>query len=222
MLISEEMSDVELDTKAVIEKFSLLVRQVIQKNLHRGDGVDLEDIEQEVRLKIWTFLRKGKKVDNLSSYIKKVAYSTTIDELRKMHKQRPGGQPESLRRVFSGTAQISGLIRDSSPEAGLEDEEAKETIFSLVNSLSENRRRVLKLYLTGMSIDEISEFLKLEKPNVRHLFYRAIDDLKQKSRIGNGREAGNYAIGLPRERNHETKKVPLERRVHPFLRGGGG
>jgi RNA polymerase sigma factor (sigma-70 family) len=214
------MSDVEQDTKAVIERFSLLVRQVIQKNIHRGDDIDLEDIEQEVRLKIWTFLKKGKKVQNLPSYIKRVAYSTTIDELRRMNKQRPPGQPESLRRMFAGTAQVCGPARDASPEAGFEDEEAKETIFTLVNSLSENRKRVLKLYLAGMSIEEISEFLKLEKPNVRHLFYRAIDDLKEKSRIGNRPEAGNYSGGLPRERSHETKEVPLERRDHPFLRGG--
>jgi len=215
------MSDVERDTQDVIERFSLLIRQVIQKNLHRGDGIDLEDIEQEVRLKIWAFLKRGKNIQNLTSYIKRVAYSTTIDELRKMIKQRPPGQPESLKRIFSGTAQIAGPVDDASPETGLEDEETRETIFTLVNSLSENRKKVLKLYLAGMSIEEISASLRLEKPNVRHLFYRGIDDLKEKSRFVNGHAAGRFSGGLPRERNHETKEVSLERRDHPFLRGGG-
>ena len=39
------MSDIEQDTKAVIEQFSHLIRQVIQRNLHRSDGIDLEDVE---------------------------------------------------------------------------------------------------------------------------------------------------------------------------------
>jgi len=198
MILSDKMPNLEQSTGAVIEKFARLVRQVIQNNLHRSDDIDLEDIEQEVRLKIWTFLKKGKEVENLPSYIKRVAYSTTIDELRKMNKQRPPGQPESLRRVFDGAALMSGPAGESSPEAGLEAEETKETIFALVNSLSENRKRVLKLYLAGLSIEDISSSLKLDKPNVRHLLYRGIDDLKEKSRLHNGRAAESYP-GLSRE-----------------------
>ena len=100
----------EQSVKVVTEQFSMLVKQVIQKNLHRNDDVDLEDIEQEVRLKIWKFLKKGKKVDNLASYIKRVAYSTTIDELRRMMKQRPSRDLESLKTVFNGTRGLSSRV----------------------------------------------------------------------------------------------------------------
>jgi len=186
------MQDLEQSTRAIIESFSLLIKHVIQKNLHRNDDVDLEDIEQEVRLRIWTFLKKGKNVQNLPSYIKKVAYSTTIDELRKMMKQRPSGEPETLRRIFAGAALLSGPDKDFSPEAGVEDGEVRETILALVDSLSENRKKVLRLYLSGLSIDEISTSLHWEKPKVRHLFYRGIDDLKEKSRYLPGSMAGNY------------------------------
>lgn len=183
------MQDLDRRTREVIERFSLLIKQVIQKNLHRSDVVDLEDIEQEVRLKIWAFLKKGKNVQNLPSYIKKVAYSTTIDELRKMMKQRPSGEPESLRRIFAGAALLSGPVKDFAPEAGVEDSEARETILALVDSLSENRKKVLRLYMAGLSIDEISMSLNWEKPKVRHLFYRGIDDLKEKTRFLQGSAA---------------------------------
>jgi RNA polymerase sigma factor (sigma-70 family) len=192
------MQDLEESAQVVIERFSLLVRMVIQKNLHRSDDIDLEDIEQEVRIKIWTFLKKGKKVQNLASYIKKVAYSTTIDELRKMMKQRPPGQPESLKRVFSGASQVSsGPLDDFCPETGLESREAKESIRALVDSLSENRRKVLELYLSGMTIEEISASLNWEKPRVRHFFYRGLDDLKARSRCLQGRVAGARLDGCP-------------------------
>ena len=185
------MQDLEQSTKAVIERFSLLIRKVIQSNLHRSDDVDLEDIEQEVRLKIWAFLKKGKNVQNLPSYIKRVAYSTTIDELRKMMKQRPSGEPEKLRRMFAGASQVARPAKEYSPEAGVEDYESKESILALVDSLSENRRKVLRLYLAGQSIDEICMSLHWEKPKVRHLFYRGIDDLKEKTRFLQGSVAGD-------------------------------
>ena len=195
---SPSMQDIDRDLRLVIDRFSLLIKQVIQKNLHSTDDVALEDIEQEVRLKIWTCLKKGKNVQHLPSYIKKIAYSTTIDELRKMMKQSPSGKPENLRRLFSGTSlTTSQPVADFSPETGLEGREARESIRTLVASLSENRRKVLQLFLGGLSIDEISASLHWEKPKVRHLFYRGIDDLKEKGRFLQGSVAGNPRGGLP-------------------------
>ena len=173
------MKDLESETKAVVEQFSLLIRQVIQRNLHRGDGIDLEDVEQEVRVKIWSFLKKGKKIDNLPSYIKRVAYSKTIDELRKAMKQRPSSEPDSLRRVFAGASQIAATPGDLLPEDLLDASETRDSIREMVGALSGNRRRVLTLFLTGQTIEEIASSLDWEKTKVRHLFYRGIDDLRE-------------------------------------------
>ena len=50
----------------------------------------------------------------------------------------------------------------------------EESIDTLINS----RRQVLKLYLIGMSKDEISRFLGWTVDKVRNLLYRGIKDLK--------------------------------------------
>jgi RNA polymerase sigma factor (sigma-70 family) len=197
MILFPDVQDLEQNTRVVIERFSVLIRQVIQRNLHRDDDIDLEDIEQEVRLRIWKFLKNGKNVKNLPSYIKKVAYSTTIDELRKLMKQRPSGGPESLKRILIESSLVTGTMRDFSPEAKAEDREARETIMQLVNSLSENRKKVLQLYLEGKSIDDICTSLNWEKPRVRHLFYRGIDDLKERGRFLLKDMAGNYPGNWP-------------------------
>jgi RNA polymerase sigma factor (sigma-70 family) len=191
------MKDLEQDTKAVIDRFSVLIRQVIQKNLHRRDGIDLEDVEQEVRIKIWTFLKKGKRIDNLPSYIKRVAYSKTIDELRKAMKQRPPSEAENLKRIFSGAGQITALPRESFPEGRLDESESREAIREMVDALSENRRKVLRLFLKGQTIEEISASLKWEKTKVRHLFYRGIDDLRESSRARAGSAAAPLSENPP-------------------------
>ena len=183
------------DIEDVIERYALLIRRVIQKSIHRGDDIDPEDIEQEVRLKIWKFLKKGKKVDNLASYIKRMAYSTTIDELRRMMKQRPSRDLENMRTLFKGISRLSWRVSDYSPEMPLDENETKQTIRTLVNTLSEDRKKVFNLYLRGMTIEEISKSLKWDKPRVRHLFYRGIDDLKERTLLRREDIPGNYIEG---------------------------
>jgi len=193
------MRDLDRNVKDVIDRFALLIKQIIQKNLHRGDGIELEDIEQEVRFKIWTFIKKGKKIDNLPSYIKRVAYSTTIDELRKMMKQRPALEPDVRTEIAAESGRGWARVREFSPEARLEDHERREAIQALVDTLSENRKQVLRLFLAGMTIEDISLSLNWDKTRVRHFFYRGIADLKELSRAGQADDARNRPGGLDQE-----------------------
>ncbi len=181
------MQDLEQSTQDVIERFALLIKKVIQKNLHRSDDIDLEDIEQEVRLKIWAFLKKGKDVQNLPSYIKKVAYSSTIDELRKMRKQAPARELQSRADRDALGDLLSSKWPSQSPQDELEWKETRAAVRSLIEELGEDRKHVLLLYLAGMSIEEISEFCRWDRIKVRHLLYRGIGDLREKM----GRPSGD-------------------------------
>lgn len=174
------MREIESQVKEIVEKFSSLIRYVISKNLHKTDQVDYEDIEQEVKIKIWSLLKKGKKVENLPSYIKKVAYTATVDELRKMRKQSPIRKSDHLRDIFSSTKSNNSENNNNLPEMLFEEKELKSSLIKLINSLGENRKQVLRLYLNGMSIEEICEFLAWDKTKVRHLLYRGINEIKEK------------------------------------------
>jgi len=174
------MQDIDSHLKHIIDKFSSLIRHVIAANLYKTDNVNLEDVEQEVKVKIWKFLKKGKKVDNFPSYIKRVAYTATIDELRKMRKQNPTSEAIGLKNIYS-MSRINELRNpEDSPEFLLEGRKMRESLKELIDSLGENRKQVLRLYLVGMSIEEICEFFDWDKTKVRHLLYRGIDDLKEK------------------------------------------
>ncbi|MEW5901002.1 MAG: RNA polymerase sigma factor [Acidobacteriota bacterium] len=185
------MQDREAKIKETIEAFALLIRQVIQKNLHRNDALEVEDIEQEVKLKIWIFLKKGKKIHNLASYIKKVAYSTTVDELRKMRKQSPPRELDELKRVYISAELVSKEDSARKPELFLEDKENRISIRRSLESLSENRKQVLRLYLEGFSIEEIGEYFDWDKTKVRHLLYRGIADLRGKTLDEKDKSKGN-------------------------------
>ena len=195
------MQDIDSQINEVVESFSHLIRRIIANHVYRRDGIDLEDIEQEVKIKIWKFLKKGKKVDKLPSYIKKVAFTTTIDELRKMLKQTPSREFPDLKRIYSDVFPQGGAREMGSPESLLEDKETSLLVQDAVESLGENRKYVLRLYLKGMSIDDISHFLSWDKTKVRHLLYRGIDDLRET--IGPDKKRRSDLVGAGRQVPHE-------------------
>lgn len=174
------MRKIEEEVKIIFEQYSSLIRYVIFKNLHKTDDITIEDVEQEVKIKIWKYLKKGKKVSNLPSYIKKVAYTVTIDELRKMQKQVPNKKPDNLKNLYIRSKPIIQKEENNSPEAAFEEKELKSKLRKYIDSLSKNRKHVLQLYLKGMSVEEICRFFNWDKTKVRHLLYRGINEIKRK------------------------------------------
>ena len=169
--------------KSLIDGYSSLIRQVISANLHKTDNVRIEDIEQEVKFKIWKLLKKGKKVDNLPSYIKRVAYTATVDELRKMKRQNPVSETGVCASWYSMTRLKDLSNPADSPQFLLENKETRIFLEDAIDSLRERRKQVLRLYLMEMTVEEISELFDWDKTKVRHLLYRGIEDLKEKINI---------------------------------------
>jgi DNA-directed RNA polymerase specialized sigma24 family protein len=65
-------------------------------------------------------------------------------------------------------------------ESLLEKKEWESIFEKALNSLVQNRRIVIKLYLTGMNVKEIADFLDWTESKVNHLYYRGLNDLKKK------------------------------------------
>ena len=100
-----------------------------------------------------------------------------------MRKQNPTSEVTGLKNIYSmSRIKELGNLEDS-PEFPMEEREIHEFLKELIDSLGENRKQVLRLYLVGMSIEEICEFFDWDKTKVRHLLYRGIDDLKEKMKI---------------------------------------
>jgi DNA-directed RNA polymerase specialized sigma24 family protein len=66
----------------------------------------------------------------------------------------------------------------------LEIKESKNELMREIENISQNRRIVIKLSLKGMSINEIADFLGWSKSKVNHLYYRGIEDLKNRMKKG--------------------------------------
>jgi RNA polymerase sigma-70 factor (ECF subfamily) len=161
----------EEEFDAIIDKFSRFIKIQIQKFNLPKYGLDIDDIFQEVKIKIWKILDDEKKIKNYASYLKKIVDSSVIDQLRKLKREERLFIYEKQKNVAENKA---NYIPDFSDENN-----SKEIIGQAIDSLIESRRKVVKLFLLNMTIEEISIYFNWTKDKTRNLLYRGLSDLKR-------------------------------------------
>jgi RNA polymerase sigma factor (sigma-70 family) len=162
----------------IINDFSSLIRSAIRKTSPSIDQPQMDDIEQEVKIKIWKeILKSEKKILNLGSYIWKVTYTTTCRIMKTLSTERKlrWSQGDEFLNIDEKIASE----RASSPNHHLENKELMDIVKESVDSLIESRRSVLKLYLIGMDQPEITEYFGWSEAKVRNLLSRGLEDLRR-------------------------------------------
>ncbi|MFC2167955.1 RNA polymerase sigma factor [Acidobacteriota bacterium] len=149
----------------IIEKLSFVIQTSVQSFNPQKMGIDPEDIVQEIRIKLWKLFESDKKIQNYSSYIKRVINSIIIDQIRASRRYERIVDLEKQRKFQrQGISNLpTGIIK----------------IVNLAfNSLIDSRRKVVRWHLFGLNIHEISKLLKIDEIKTKNLLYRGLDDLK--------------------------------------------
>jgi RNA polymerase sigma-70 factor (ECF subfamily) len=166
------------DFEQVIERYSALIKAVIARTYSGGLELNADDIVQEVKIKLWKELSKQEKIVNLKAFICQIAFTTTIDEIRKIKTRRQEPLPEQEQEMdllMSGR----GKPDPPTPQVELERKEIQRLVVSAVDSLGDNRRQVVKLYLYGMNYKEIAAELGWSEGKARNLLYRGLEELSE-------------------------------------------
>lgn len=156
----------------LLKDFSRFIRDGIMKYNLQKNGIDPEDIIQEVRIKLWKISFNGKIIHNYPSYINKIIRTSVIDYLRKLKRDE---------NIYS----IEKQKKISEQKCNYKSEKATRKELSYIvgnatNSLIANRKKVVKLFLLNMTIDEIATIFRWSKDKTRNLLYRGLADLKKK------------------------------------------
>ena len=156
----------------IIEK-EIPIILMASKNIP-GDLCTIKEIIQEFDKTINGLKKKGydeKKIINYSSYIKKIVDSSVIDHIRKMRRERGLILQQKHKTIseWKSTYEIGSIF----------DKNLKKMVRETVDSLLESRRKVVKLYLLNLSIEEIATLFCWSRDKTRNLLYRGLSDLKK-------------------------------------------
>lgn len=133
-----------------------------------------EDIVQLAMLRVAKVMRnQGTEGAPLpASYLWRVAYSTTVDELRKSQSR----QKTVDRAAEASIAQPQGAL---APDTSAEAEQLGSAIRDCLSGLGDNRRHAVSLYLQGHAVPETGSLLGWTRKKAENLVFRGLADLRR-------------------------------------------
>lgn len=155
----------------LVAKHQRLVVHIVGRIVQRQE--DVEDICQEVFIKVFKQLKRFRGESKLSTWIATIAYNTSISHLRKgkyaaqSYDEQPG--------------LIAETMDDSPNQKTVERVEAKYYLLQFIEELPVHYRTVLTLYhLEEFSYREIEEITKMPEGTIKSYLSRARKMLKEK------------------------------------------
>lgn len=133
-----------------------------------------EDLVQVALLRILELRQRSEQERELSSfYLKRVAYSALVDEIRRLERRR-----ESPLEMDDG--EPLPVASDSpGPERLQEGREMGEGIRECLGTLLRQRQLAVTLYLQDVSVVEAAGLLGWDLKHTRNLVYRGLGDLRR-------------------------------------------
>lgn len=165
----------EREFRAVLDRYEGRLRALIQQRLNPGDGLDADDLAQEVRIRLWRAMSSEKGVTHLASYIQKTVFSVLIDALRR----RDARKEQALDDVLSPEMEEAHEQPEAAPEQLAMRQHQTALVQQALGQIQPSRRLPAQLLLQGFNPAEIAKMLNLTDASARNLAYRGVEDLKQ-------------------------------------------
>jgi len=139
---------------------------------------EAEDITQDVFIKVFENISSFKGESKLSTWLYRIATTTSLDHLRSKKRKKRFGFLFSLGGDENYESnQIPDFLH---PGVKLDDKERAKMLFKAIGNLPENQKVAFTLHkLEGLSYREISEVLKTTVSAVESLMSRANQNLRK-------------------------------------------
>ena len=164
--------------RALLDEYGHVLRRAIRRAAPRELEAELDDIEQEARLRVWGAIQKETVLERPASYLYRLAVNATLKAVEKRRSRREQALPEE---GGSGGAPPldEASVPSASPEARAARRQEMEEVRRALARVAENRRRAVGLHLQGFTTREIGELCGWTEAKARNLAYRGLDDLRR-------------------------------------------
>ena len=136
-----------------------------------------DDLVQVALLRVLEIHRRGEGNTRLSpSYLRKVAYSALVDEIRRWRRRKEVPLEADDGGVDPAAERASG---SPDPEERSEGREIGDAIRDCLGRMVGPRRSAVVLHLQGHSVPEIGRLLGWDAKKADNLVYRGMSDLRE-------------------------------------------
>ncbi len=146
----------------IVSDYQQMVFTIVFRIINNRE--DAEDITQEIFIKVFKSLNSFKEESEFSTWLYRIAYNTTLSEIRKR------------KIVFSSFDDEFSILKDEKVNENIEDLAVEERIFYLEQALktlpAEDALLITMFYLDDQSIEEISRISSLSQANVKVKLHR--------------------------------------------------
>ena len=165
------LADSKTGSSESFQKLSATIREISYSyfnskyNLKRINyKEDVEDLTQNVYL---TFAEQYQNINNIENWLRRVLFLTFVNWYSKSQKNKAFELDESY------------YINESSYDS--HENLDVEKIISTMNTLTERKQSILKLrFWGGLKFSEIAEKLGKKEAAIKKMFYRTIEEIKEK------------------------------------------
>jgi RNA polymerase sigma-70 factor (ECF subfamily) len=169
-LISKVLKGDLVAFKTLVEQYQNLVFCVIRRVFREDE--DVEDVCQEVFIKVHQHLARFKFQSKLSTWIAQITYRTALNYLKKQKRNLISVPTKPIEDVFLSSENIEQKLNDLDVAAYLD---------KLIAQLPEQYKLVLTLYhLKEFSYQEIEVITGMPEGTVKSYLFRARKMLKDK------------------------------------------
>lgn len=154
------------------------------RSLPRSLGpTDVDDIEQEVALRLWRALEDGREIREMGAYLRTLVRSAVLDALRKA-KVRQESRHQTLSVVGADEHHSPSEPRATAPdpERDASSAELGQALQQSLQALHPSRREAVTLHIRGFANREICEELGWSEGKTRNLTSRGLADLRSQLR----------------------------------------
>jgi len=175
-------SEIEARFNSLLEQYGKLLRNAIAAHCPKDMGLHVDDLVQDASLRLWRALSSEREIQNVASYLHRIAATVTIDAIRRIKARREEQMqlsPEQDRESAGAQEFIQHADPRPSPEAVAERQRILVLVNEILGGFPENRRRALGLHFQGFTTLEIGNLLGWREAKARNLVYRGLADLRR-------------------------------------------
>ncbi|OJY89821.1 MAG: hypothetical protein BGP25_04250 [Lysobacterales bacterium 63-13] len=174
--MSRDSADVDARLEQVLSDFGSRLGALMRSYRLDRHGIDPDDVEQEVRIRLWKAISRDRSGAFHASYVQRVVATTVIDALRRAEVRAAEPLPEDDDEP--GQLPEEGI----GPEQTASDGERMGGLQRCLAEIPERRRLPITLHLQGYSFQEIADVAGTSAEAARKLVTRGLEGLKGRLR----------------------------------------